>query len=287
MAASQVDLHSHTTASDGILSPRELVKRAAAVGIKVLAITDHDSTAGLEGAFQEAEKWGMEIIPGVELNTDVPQGEVHILGYFIDYGDKSFQEQLAKLRAAREERGQRMVERLQELGAPIRWERVLELAVGGVVARPHVAQALLESGFVTSFEEAFEKYIGRQGPAYVQRFRFTPQEAVTLISKHQGLAALAHPYIYDRSGRLVDGLDLEKILPSLSKAGLVGIEAYYANYPRQATASLLHLAERFRLVATGGSDYHGQLETFGDLGGVFVPLQSVEQLKARRSNLGQ
>lgn len=287
MALSQVDLHSHTTASDGILAPRELVKRAAQVGLQVLAITDHDTTAALQEALQEAKKLGVEIIPGVELNTDVPSGEIHILGYFIDYQDEDFQQELARLRAALEERGRKMVEKLQSLGAAIRWERVRELAVGGVVARPHVARALVESGFVSSYEEAFANYIGRDGPAYVQRFRFTPEEAVALITQHHGLAILAHPYIYDRNGRAVDQLDLEKVLPSLTKAALVGIEAYYAHYPPEATASLLAIAQRFGLIPTGGSDYHGHSNTFGDLGSVFVPIEAVEQLKARLNNPGK
>lgn len=282
MARSQIDLHTHTTASDGTLTPAQLVRLAAEEGLRVLAITDHDSTASLEEAMQEAQQWGLEIIPGVEINTDIPQGEIHILGYFIDYQDKKFQSELARLRAGRVERGQAMVEKLRALGAPIRWERVQELAGGEVVARPHVAQALVESGFVPTYQEAFDKYIGRNGPAYVERLRLSPEGAAKLILQAKGVPVLAHPYLYDRAGNRLDSLNLEQVLPSLCDAGLVGLEAYYAFYPPEATASLLELAQRFNLVATGGSDYHGRPNTFGDIGSVSVPPEAVEALRARR-----
>lgn len=281
-ARSQIDLHTHTTASDGNLSPGELVARAAQAGLRVLGVTDHDSTEGVLEAMRAAEPLGIEIVAGVEINTDVPQDEVHILGYFIHVQDSRLQAQLTESRHSRLDRGRAMVDRLRELGVPISWKRVQEIAGGGAVARPHVARALLEAGHVSSLEEAFAKYIGRNGPAYVERRRLSPAEAVGLIVESGGLAVLAHPWLYDRTQSYIKGLDLERILPGLCDAGLSGIEAYYLNYPAEATQKLLRFAERFDLVPTGGSDYHGHPNSHADLGSVYVPWEALERLKDRR-----
>ncbi len=269
----KVDLHIHTTASDGRLTPEEVVRIAAKQGLSVIAITDHDSIAGLEPALLAAESFpSLRVIPGLEINTDIPNGEVHILGYFIDYKNKELEQALERLRNSREARAQQIVTKLEELGIDIAWQRVLELAGGGSVGRPHIAQAMFERGYIPSFQEAFIKYIGRQGPAYAERERFSPQEAAKLVVKAGGLPVLAHPADID---------DLEELLVELKEGGLVGLEAYYNGYHRRMIERLVHLAAKHGLITSGGSDFHGLGgvdET--PLGGVAVPVGCAERLIA-------
>ena len=182
-----VDLHTHTTASDGSLTPTQLVAEAASLAMQTIAVTDHDTTAGLEEALAAGARYGVEVIPGVEINTDVPGGEVHVLGYFINSADAGFRTALARLREGRAGRGRRMVEKLQQLGLPITWEQVQAIAGEAAVGRPHVAQALLQNRAVGTIGEAFERYIGRAGPAYVERLKFSPAEATELIAGAGGV----------------------------------------------------------------------------------------------------
>jgi len=166
----RADLHLHTTASDGRLTPRELVRKAVELKLDVIAITDHDSVEGVLPALEEAKSFTqLMVIPGVEINTDVPKGEVHILGYFVDYRDPGLNHTLEELRNSRYERGKNMVAKLTEIGINVDWGRVQELAGGGSIGRPHIAQAMLEQGYISSLREAFTKYIGRNSPAYVER----------------------------------------------------------------------------------------------------------------------
>lgn len=267
----KADLHLHTSASDGRLEPRELVDLAVKVGLDVIAITDHDSIAGVAPALSAAQAYPcLTVIPGVELSTDVPRGEVHILGYFMDYTDVDLIATLDGLRDSRKGRAIRMIAKLRDLGKEVQWRRVEELAQGGSVGRPHIAQAMLEAGHVSSLSEAFDKYIGRNGPAYAEREKMTPTESVRLILNARGLPVLAHP---------VDIEDLDMLLPELVKAGLVGIEVFYAKYTPEMISRLLTIAQQFKLIATGGTDYHhfedGKEDT---MGAVFIPSQSVEQL---------
>ncbi len=268
---STVDLHLHTSASDGRLSPVGLVEMAAARGLRVIAITDHDTTAGIDAALEAGKAVpSLTVIPGVEINTDIPDGEVHILGYFIDYHQAGFQRTLATLRGARLDRAQKMVSKLAGLDIFIDWEHVLQLAKGGAVGRPHIAQAMYEKGYVGSLQEAFDRYLARNGPAYVERHRLTPLEAVELIVQVKGLPVLAHP---------ADLEDIGDLLPRFQKVGLVGLEAYYNGYPFQTTRELVALANRHRLVATGGSDYHGN-DNDAPLGSTRVPLEAAQRLIA-------
>jgi len=269
----KVDLHLHTTASDGVLTPSQLVVAAVRCGLRVIAITDHDSTEGIAEALEAAQAYpSLTVIPGVELSTDIPKGEVHILGYYIDYRDAEFQARLHRLRHSRVDRAQRMLAKLERLGMPLRWERVLELADGGAVGRPHIARALMEAGYVASFQEAFERYIGRDGPAYAERDKLTPPEAVALLARVGGLPVLSHP------GDL-DGLD--GYLAQLKEAGLVGVEAYYNGYDPQISHRLLEAARRYQLIVTGGSDYHGHGgKGEAELGSLEVPWQAARDLMA-------
>lgn len=247
--SSRADFHTHSSHSDGILTPRALVDLAVSRGVEILALTDHDSTEGIPEAIQAASHHpGFTLIPGVEMSTDVPGGEVHVLGYFVDPDDGLLQEELARLRNSRLDRGRLIVEKLREMGMDIRWERVQAIAGSGAVGRPHVAQALLEKGHIGSLQEAFERYIGRDGPAYVERAKMTPVETVAVLRQRGALPVLAHPRDMD---------DLESLLPSLNAAGLRGMEVYYQDYDEATIQRLLAIARRHDLLPTGGSDYHG------------------------------
>lgn len=269
----RADLHIHTTASDGLLRPEEVVALAAKQGLSAIAITDHDSTEGIDAALAAAAKHGIRVIPGVEISTDVPRGEVHVLGYCLDHHHPELKATLDRMRSSRQRRAQRMVAKLARLGIRISMERVLELAAGGAVGRPHVAQVMVEAGYVASSSEAFERYIGRTGPAYAEREKMTPEEAVALIARLGGLPVLAHP---------ADIEDLEARLPGLLAAGLVGMETYYSEYAPEVIERLVGLAAKHGLIATGGSDFHGG-EKAGityELGSGSVPFEAVEQLLA-------
>jgi 3',5'-nucleoside bisphosphate phosphatase len=268
-----IDLHTHSTASDGIYSPTELLHKAKEVGLRILALTDHDTTDGLEEATQVAQALHMELIPGIEINTDVYGGEVHVLGYFLEYWRSEFQAVLKILRDTRVRRGQRMVELLNEHGINITWERVREIAQGSV-GRPHVAEALMEAGYVKTIGEAFDKYIGSGCFAYVPRYKLTPINAVRLIASANGLPVIAHPI-------QLPGLDeLRNWLPDLCEAGIVGLETYYGQYTPEDERELLELAHKYHLIPTGGSDFHGPGIHPMPLGGHYVPYTSVEGLKA-------
>src|SRR6266480_1108064 len=271
--ANYIDLHTHSTESDGVYSPTELLHRAKDIGLKVLALTDHDTTGGLDEAAAAAAELGIDFIPGIEINTDVGGGEVHMLGYFVEYQRQPFQSILKVLRDARERRGERMVELLNEQGINISWERVREIAEGAV-GRPHVAQALLEAGYVQTIGEAFDKYIGTGCYAYVPRYKLTPEDAVYLIASANGLPVIAHPLE-------LPGLEeLRNWLPGLCEAGMVGLETYYGTYTPENERELLALANEYNLIPTGGTDFHGPGIHPTPLGGRYVPYESVERLKA-------
>ena len=270
---SRVDLHIHSTASDGSLNPADIVRQAAERGLSAIALADHDTVGGIAPAIEAAKIFPkLKVIPAIELSTDVPQGEVHVLGYFIDYADREFQVTLERMRHSRLHRAQGMIAKLKNFGIHIDWERVQEIAGTGSMGRPHIAQAMLEKGYITSFKEAFDKYISRDGPAYVEREKMTAVEAVELLLQVNGLPVLAHPFTANNT---------EMLIAELKAAGLVGIETYYNGYTADEISRLVSLADKFGLIATGGSDYHG-LDATNEtmIGGVNVPLESVERLMA-------
>jgi predicted metal-dependent phosphoesterase TrpH len=269
-----VDLHIHTTASDGKLSPAEIVRKAAGLGLRYIAISDHDTVDGIAPALEAALAFPeLTVIPAVELSTEVSEGEIHVLGYFIDYQDAGFITTLDGLRHSRRERGRKMVTRLGELDLDISWDRVQEIAGDASIGRPHVAQALLEKGYITDMREAFDLYLGKGKPAYVEREKITPSQAVQIIIKAKGLPVLAHPYTAGRDPKLVVG--------ELKAAGLMGVEAYYGEYNETEINRLVALANNAGLVATGGSDYHGEGTTVAvGLGEAPVPLAAAERLLA-------
>ncbi|MBI2913247.1 MAG: PHP domain-containing protein [Chloroflexi bacterium] len=271
--ASRADLHTHSTFSDGVLTPTQLIDLAYGNGVRLMALTDHDTTQGLPEAYQAAARYpDFTLIPGIEMSTDVPGNEVHILGHFIDWANETFQETLARLRESRLGRARKMVEKLRGLGMPIAWERVQEIASEGAVGRPHIARALDESGHVASVNEAFDRYLSRNGPAYVERERLTPRQVVETLLRVGGLATLAHPR---------DLPALEGHLAELKDAGLIGMEVYYQDYKPAEIERLRALADKFGLLPLGGSDYHGlggpQQREPGDIP---LPTEPAERLLA-------
>jgi len=276
-ASPKVDLHTHTTASDGALTPRELVRKAAARGVRVLAITDHDSTEGIAEARQEATRHeGVTIVPGLEINCDVEGAEIHVLGYLVDHEASWFQDFLREQRAERTRRVHTMAARLAELGVPIDPAEVFALAGEGAAGRPHVAQVMVKRGYVKSVREAFDKYLRSDGPANVARRRLTPRQAVDVIRRAGGVPVFAHPGLADR----------DAMIPELVEAGLQGIETYYPEHSPQQVRAYLDLCRRLDLVATGGSDYHGTpMGRASAPGTPAVPMTAWEQLRARWEQL--
>ena len=247
--ASKADFHTHTTASDGKRTPTQLVELAVERGLRALAITDHDSTEGIAEALEAAARHpGFILVPGIEMSTDIPGDEIHMLGFSVDHKDPQFQATLTDLRDARRDRGRMMVDKLHELGVEIPWSRVEELAGGGSVGRPHVAQALLEGGHVSSFQEAFDRYIGRNAPAYAERVKLTPVEAIRMLAETGALPVLAHPSSLS---------NLDELLAQFKEAGLVGMEVYYQDYDNNTRNRLAAAADRHGLLKLGGSDFHG------------------------------
>jgi predicted metal-dependent phosphoesterase TrpH len=249
--------------------------------LEVIAIADHDTTDGIAPALKAAQGTSLTIIPAIEISTDIPRAEVHLLGYFIDHDDPELLKTLEKLRLSRVDRARRMVIKLADLGMPVEWKRVVELAQGGVIGRPHVAQALSEKGHVATIAEAFAKYIGRNGPAYVERYKLTPVEAVDLVNAARGVAGLAHPIVESLPKmEATEQARLEGLLSEVVPAGLVAMEAYYPGYTPEIERYVIGLCNRHGLVPTGGSDYHGVGISAVDPGTVEVPRSSVDGLRA-------
>jgi predicted metal-dependent phosphoesterase TrpH len=277
----KVDLHVHSTRSDGTLTPTELIRLCSEKGLEVVALTDHDSTDGIAEARAEARLLGdLEVIAGVELSCDTEIGEVHVLGLFVDTEAPDFQKFCARTRNGRLERGRLMVERLAESGVKLSFERVLELSDGGAVGRPHVARALVEAGYVNNTKEAFDTYLGTGGSGFVPRRRLTPRDAVELLVSNGALPVLAHPLVSPvKAGRKEIG-QLDETLADLKSAGLVGLEVYYADYTPEQTGRLQRLAHEHGLVPCGGTDFHNS-GTPGEPtpGSVGPPMESVQALK--------
>jgi 3',5'-nucleoside bisphosphate phosphatase len=267
----KVDLHIHTTASDGKFSPAEIVRKASESGLLYIAICDHDSIEGVIPAREAAVSFpGMTVIGGVEINTDIPQGELHLLGYFCDCKNEELKVTLERLRNSRIERAIKMIKKLRGLGVKIDYERVEELAGGGSVGRPHLAQAMLEKGYINTLREAFLKYISRGGPAYVERDKITPGEATQLILRAKGIPVMAHPFTFENPEALISQLRVE---------GLMGLEVYYGSYSQEQIEQLRGWAAKYALIPTGGSDFHGlDANTELPLGTVDVPLEVVQRL---------
>lgn len=243
----QVDLHLHTNSSDGTLSPSELIILIKSKKLKIISITDHDTTNGLKEAQNTVGQLEqLTIIPGIELSTETKNVEIHLLGYGISVDNSDFQNDLSNLRNEREIRTKKIVENLQDMGLLITWERVRSLA-NDAVARPHIARALIEKGYVKYNFEAFDKYIGNHAPAYVPRKKLLTIDAAKMIQKYNGLSAIAHP---------LDIPNLDSIIQELIPHGLIGMDVYYGRYSSYQIEKLLKICNKFNLIPLGGSDFH-------------------------------
>lgn len=248
-----IDLHTHTTASDGDQSPTALVWWAKCVGLLAIAVTDHDTTAGIAEALAAGMRYGVEVIPGIELSAEVPSpAQCHILGLGIDPDDALLRAQLRQVREARAQRNALIAQKIQAYGWDVTLAEVEAIAGGQVVARPHFAQVLLRKGYVASLQEAFDRYLGRGGLFYVDRVRLQPAEAIALIHAAGGVAILAHP-----NHLKLDPEATEARVRQLRDCGLDGIEARYSQHTRADTLRYLDLAARLGMITSGGSDFHG------------------------------
>lgn len=276
-----IDLHTHSTASDGSLSPRELVTRAADKGLAALALTDHDTLDGLPEARAAGREHGIDIVAGVELSVADGDKSVHLLGLFLPEHPGPLAGALASLRQRRHDRNHRILAKLRELGIPIEYDMVTALA-RGAVGRPHIAQVLLSMGVVTSFKEAFTRYLGAYGRAYVPKDKLALPRAVSLLHDEGGLAILAHPYILGQAGPA-----LAATVGRFREAGLDGIEALYPEHSQAQTLEYLALARRLGLGVSGGSDFHGaakpEIEVGRGRGNLRVDISVLDLLRARLS----
>jgi len=275
-----VDLHVHTTASDGNLSPAEVVRAAKAAGLVAIAVTDHDTVAGLAEALEAGRREGLDILTGVELSADLPGSTMHILGYEIDPADPALLEALSQIRRDRDERNPRILARLAELGMPLGAEAVRAKARGETVGRPHIAQCMVDAGYVRACDEAFVRYLARGAPAYVERRRASPEEAIQLIRAAGGLAALAHPKQIGRRPA-----EIRDLATRLAARGLEGIEVYHPDHSSADSATFGLLARDLGLVVTGGTDFHGHVHQGVRLGvgrgNLRVPDEAVQEIRDR------
>ncbi|NVJ22823.1 MULTISPECIES: PHP domain-containing protein [Myxococcus] len=244
-----IDLHSHTTASDGQYSPTELLARAAAAGVTVLSVTDHDTVAGLAEAREAARAHGVELVPGIEVSAFVLGREVHILGHFVRPDDEDLARFAQRLRGEREQRMEAMVARMQHLGFPVRMEHVLAVAGDAQLGRPHLARVLVNQGWAVDMKAAFDRFLGTRGMAWVERFKLDGADAIRLIRNAGGTATLAHP-----GSSKAERMEIRE----LTKAGLSGLEVMHADHNPGLRQKYLALAKEHDLVPTAGSDFHGE-----------------------------
>ena len=280
---SRIDLHLHTTHSDGSLAPSEVLKLADNAGVTTLAITDHDITSGIPEAIAAGQELGIEVIPGVEISSFDGRSELHILGYFLDWQDPVLNERMTTLRASRHRRNPLIIDRLRAAGLDVTYEEVRALAGTESVGRPHIAQLLMRKKYFSSAKEAFDRYWAEGRPAYVARELPAPAEAIGWIREAKGLAVLAHPNWVKDSG---DGLI--SCVTVLKEAGLDGVEVHYSTHSKSQTASYLELAQRLNLLVTGGSDFHGitkpDIEVGYGRGDLKVNPRLLEPLKSSAAN---
>lgn len=278
-----IDLHTHSTASDGSMKPDELVRYAKVKNLAAIALTDHDTIDGLQDAIKEGQKIGIEVIPGVEISVDF-EPEMHILGYFGGEAYKNIADTLAELRRSRDARNLKMLHKLNEMGFNITMEEVEQEAKGEIVARPHFARVLEKKGYVSSMREAFDKYLSSGKPAYFKKEKLTPVQGIQMIREVGGIPVLAHPIYLYKSPK-----ELDELLGELAGSGLGGIEAVYVDNTEEDTGNLLRLAIKHKLLATGGSDFHGSFKNDIDIGvgrgNLKVPYELLEKLKAALKKL--
>lgn len=278
---SYCDLHCHSTASDGTMRPQEVVRLAKSNGLSALALTDHDTVAGVAAAADEAKKLGIDFLPGIEISAVYPQpGTLHILGYGVDPHSQVLHDLTRGLREARNNRNPQIIQKLNELGVAITMDEVKQQAGDGVVGRPHIAAVLHKKGYVSSIKQAFDKYLGQGGAAYFDKERLDPQKAFELIRQSGGLAVLAHPIQL----RTQNDAQLDRVVKDLLDMGMAGIEVLHSDHDATWIEKCSKLADKYRLLKTGGSDFHGRNKEAIDLGtanGKRVPREYFDALKKR------
>jgi predicted metal-dependent phosphoesterase TrpH len=257
-----IDLHIHTTVSDGTLSPSEVVRHAKEKGLKAIAITDHDTVEGNREALEEGKKVGLDVLTGVEISVGCPYGTMHLLGYCIDIDSSFLKERLEFLQKVRSERNLKILDKLKGLGIGIDFSDVLQMAGGEQVGRPHFAKAMLKKGYANTNQDAFDRFLKKGAPAYVDRFRFEPQEAIGIILKCGGIPVLAHPFTLGD----LKPKELEDFVVELISLGLKGIEVFYPEHTDRQIAGYRYLAEKHGILITGGSDFHGYGKPNVDIG---------------------
>ncbi len=266
-----IDLHLHTTLSDGALTPAELLDKVRAASLAAFAVADHDTVEGYRQMRTLLVKGDPELVTGLELSVSVNGSDLHMLAYLFDPDYDELAETLGRFQEARNLRGDKMVKKLNEQGLNLRFEAVLKAANGSAIGRPHIAEAMVKQGLVGSFEEAFRKHIGDHRPAYIPKSMISPEEAISLIHRAGGLAVLAHPYIND----------MHRFVPSLVQQGLDGLEVYHYSNNLQQVQELKRLAARHNLLTTGGSDFHGRQEHEGEIGAYQVPIEYLTAMRER------
>lgn len=281
-----IDLHAHTTASDGTFSPRELVAHARELGLRAVAVTDHDTFDGWEEALAAGEELGVEIVPGIELSVSGVEGKFHLLGYYV-VRESALKQKLDWLQDQRNSRNERIVAKLQELGLQVTYERLLEIAGEGTVGRPHIAQMLIEAGAVETVQQAFDVYLADGALAHLPKEVLEPQEAVALIHEAGGIAVWAHP-LRPPSTRLRAPMDeiVEQQIANWKSWGLDGMEVFYGDYEPSEAQWSHEMARKYELIGTGGSDFHGANKTMrlGEVNdGARVPDEVLDILKSCRS----
>ena len=274
-----IDLHTHTTASDGSFTPSQLVHHAKEKGLRALAVTDQDTIEGNEEALNAGVSADLEVVPGIEISVDYSPGSMHMLGYFIDTGSLRLQEKLALLQDSRADRNPKIIEKLNSLGLAISYDEVVEASGGGQVGRPHIAQVLLQKGYTTTIQEAFDKYLGKGAPAYFDKFRLNAEDAISMITDAGGVPVLAHPFTL----KCNDQGELERLIKHLTGHGLQGLEVYYTEHNEKQISRYRLLAERNNLLLTGCSDFHGAnmagVELGTGRGSLQIPYSLLENLK--------
>ena len=263
-----VDLHIHTTSSDGLLSPEEVVEIAKRAGLSAIAIADHDAIDGIFRAKVKAEELKIELIPAVELSVSYKGDDFHMLAYLVDYEDENFRKRIESFRDERLQRGEKMVKKLNEMGINLSLDAVRAIAQNSSVGRPHLADALIKGEYVHTYEEAFARYLGYHAPAYVPKKYLTPEEGIELIHAVKGISVLAHPGTTRR----------DEVIPDLIGFGLDGLEAYHSQHDLETTQYYINLANKFGLIYTGGSDCHGRRDRLL-IGTVKVPYQCLQRLR--------
>ena len=276
-----IDLHIHTTFSDGALSPTEVVSYASKVGLSAISITDHDCVDGISEAIEAGKKYGVEVVPGIELSAEldnVSRTEMHILGYYVNHKSKSFLDSLSIFKKVRIQRANEIYSKLEKLGMKLDPEGLIQNIENKVIGRLHFAKALVDKQYVSSISEAFQQYLGLDKPAYVPKHYISPKEAIGLIIRAGGIPVLAHPYYGHYSNK--------NIFKSLINDGLMGIEAWHSSHPQHIVKKFLNIADEMGLVATGGSDCHGG--GYGNsplIGKIKVPYSALEALEERKAVL--